>query len=170
MGIITQTIAGGSYTWDIEAHKTFFTVAEVTLDPVFDFYAAVDARRASGPEDNTLYGVAFRKQDETNFYAFFVSDFGDFELIHYDEGKWTTLIDWTRTDAIHPGQWNRVAVQAVGPDFTLFVNDQQVSQFFDDSIPQGGLRVVASVLDEAQAVVAFDNFEVRQPAAPPATK
>jgi hypothetical protein len=164
LGDATRTVADGGYTWEVKAYSPFVESSDVPLDPVTDFYAAVDTHLASGPEGDTQYGLQFRLQDTKNYYMFLVSDDRDFKLFHFNEGQWTTLIDWTTTEAFLANDWNRVGVKAVGPDFTFYVNDQEVAQFSDATIPQGKLRVAFQLVQpDSTAVVDFDNFEVRLP-------
>ena len=166
LGDATRTLADGGYTWEVVAHEPFVQSSDAPLDPVADFYVAVDTHKANGPEGDTQYGLQFRLQDASNYYMFLVSDDRDFKLYHFKEGQWITLIDWTTTEAFQKNDWNRVAVKAVGPDFTFYINDQQVTQFSDSTIPQGKLRLALQLIaGESSAVVDFDNFEVRLPSA-----
>ena len=168
MGTTTRTIVDGAYTWEIEAYQDFWGGTIALKEPVTDFYVAVEAQRISGPVGETGYGVQFRHQDPDNFYMLLLSDLQEFKFYHLNQGQWIALIDWTQSAAIVPGESNRVGVKAVGPDFTFYINDQQVAQFSDDSISQGELKLATWVDpgEEARAVVDFDNFEVRLPPPP----
>lgn len=170
LGSETRTVADGGYTWDMRATQPFFAGRQINLDPVTDFYAAVDGHTASGPEGNIQYGLQFRWTDANNFYMFLVSDFRNFKLYRYANGEMTALQDWTPAEAILANDWNRIAVKAVGPQLTLYVNDQQVAQITDSSLPAGQIRLVCQLLDtETPASVDFDNVEVRLPSAAVAT-
>jgi len=128
-----------------------------------DFYARVDARRLSGPADSD-YGLVFRHTG-FSYYYFQVSDSGQYALYRYDDG-WTLLVDWTASAAIRPDEVNQLAVLAEGPRFTLFVNDQMLTEVEDDRLPSGSVGVAIQIYDgDENAVFEFDNFEWRAPAA-----
>ena len=47
LGTITRSVVDGGYTWEVEAYEGFVGAAGFGLDPVTDFYVAVDVHRAS---------------------------------------------------------------------------------------------------------------------------
>ena len=164
LGKQTRTVADGGYTWNMEATTPFFSSRHVNLEPMGDFYAAVDTYKSVGPDGNTGYGLQFRWVDPQNFYMFLGSDFQTFKIYRFSNGEMNVLQDWTKTDAFIPNDWNRLAVKAVGPEFTFYINDQEVARLTDAAFPQGTLRVVAQLLETGlPATVDFDNFEVRLP-------
>jgi hypothetical protein len=164
LGAETRTVSDGGYTWSLTAIKPFFVGRKANLEPMADFYAAVDTHKASGPEGNPQYGFQFRWVDANNYYMFLVSDSRTFKLYREIGGKSVALQDWTSTEALLANDWNRVAVKALGPEFTFYVNDQEVFRVTDATFPKGLVRLAVQQLDAAvPGVVDFDNFEVRAP-------
>jgi hypothetical protein len=104
--------------------------------------------------------VQFRLRDN-EFYMFVVSDAQGFELSVYSQNKWRNLIDWTPSAAIRPGDWNRLAVKAVGPSIVLYINDRQVASASDETILEGQVGVKINLEAVGHATVEFDNLEVR---------
>ena len=164
LGKEDRVVAEGGYTWSLEATTPFFAGRKANLQPMGDFYVAVDAYRAAGPTGSVQYGLQFRWVDPANFYMFLVGDDRNFKVYRYVNGEMGVLQDWTTTAAVVPNEWNRVAVKAIGPNFTFYINDQQVAQLTDATFAKGSLRVVAQLLETGiPATVDFDNFEVRLP-------
>ena len=159
-GRIARTVADGVYTWDMEVNKFLYVGGSSPLGEVIDFYAAVDVRVIDNPQVGLYYGLEFRRQDVLAFYMFQVSNDGRFRLWRW-VGDSTFPIDWTPSQAIRPNDWNRIAVKAIGPQLTFYVNDQQVGEFTDNVIMAGRFQLVFALQDAGHASVQFDNFEVR---------
>jgi len=158
----TYEIKDGTYQWHTTSHKSFIGWVRATLDPVGDFHASVDVKQLSGP-DSADFGIMFREDDNSNFYYFGVSEYGQYVLYLYYE-DWITLIDWTETDLLHSREANRLTVIGEGSHFIFFINDQYLTEITDDRIGEGtvalGIEVEGS---DVQADFEFDNFELRTP-------
>jgi hypothetical protein len=108
-----------------------------------------------------LYGLLFQRLDRNNFYLFQISDdqYLTFELLDQDE--WTTLIDRTKTSAIHPGEVNQLAVRGEGSHFEFFINDEFVGEADDSEFSSGIVGLVIGFPNAGdKAVFEFDNFEL----------
>jgi hypothetical protein len=121
----------------------------------------VEARRVSGSEDGR-YGLVFRYADG-DYYFVRIRDDQHFRLSLWYEDEWTTVIDWTETSTIRPGQVNRLTVIAEGTHFTFYVNDQYAGEADDSRLSSGGVGVAIELGAGDAAVFEFDNFEVRAP-------
>jgi hypothetical protein len=163
----SRSIADGTYRWQVQAHQPARFSAVPKVDPVSAFYLIVDAKRVSGAKD-CLYGLLFRRLDRNNFYLFQISDEQYFAFELLDQDEWTTLIDWTKTSAIRPGEVNRLAVRSEGSHFAFFINDEFVGEADDDEFSSGIVGLVVGFPEaRRQAVFEFDNFELgAQPPAP----
>lgn len=161
-----RSIVNGKYRWVVQAYQPARFSAVPKVDPVSDFYVIVDAKRVSG-DLSSMYGLLFRRLDRNNFYLFQISDEQRFALELLDQDEWSTLIDWTETLAIRPGEVNRLAVRGTGSHFELFINDQFVGAADNDEFSDGivGL-VVGFPRAGGRAVFEFDNFELGTPVAP----
>jgi len=105
----------------------------------------------------------FRQVDE-DFYAFEMSDAQKFSFSLYYQGQWTTLIGWTESSAIRPGEVNRMTVLGEGAHFSLYINDQYVGEAEDGQLSKGEAGLTITLYNAGdEAVFEFDNFEVRAP-------
>jgi hypothetical protein len=129
-----------------------------------DFYASVMVEFVSGEEnDQSAYGLTFRHVDQD--YGFFgISKAGFFRILEvHHTGIYTLYQQSSVYIDTRPGETNRIAVAAVGPDFVFFINDQVVGQMNAEIAPgQLGLGVDAlNSADEARVV--FSNLEIAAP-------
>jgi hypothetical protein len=159
----SRSIIDGKYRWEVQAYRPSRFSAVPKVDPVSDFYLIVDAKRVSGAK-SSLYGLLFRRLDRNNFYLFQITDDQYFTLELLDQDEWTTLIDWTHTSAIHPGEVNQLAVRGEGSHFEFFINDEFVGQADDAEFSSGGVGLVIGFPNAGdKAAFEFDNFEVGAP-------
>lgn len=155
-------IVDGKYRWNATAHQSFIGWVRSDMEPITDFYVSVDVRQVNGPV-TADYGILFREDDDSNFYYFAISEQGEYTFYIFLE-EWDTLINWTETDLIVPGKANRLTVIGDGSHFTFFINDQYLTEFTDDTIPEGITALAVELSEEGdQAVFEFDNFELRKP-------
>jgi tRNA A-37 threonylcarbamoyl transferase component Bud32 len=158
-----RNITNGKYRWEANAHNGFLSRRRPDIASVSDFYLTVEAKRVSGPEDGQ-YGLNFRRVDSDNSYVFRIIDDQYFRLDLRYEGEWITLIDWSETSAIRPGQVNRLTVIAKGTHFTFYVNDQYVGDADDSRLSSGQVGVAIGLHNAGDAAIfEFDNFELRAP-------
>jgi len=162
-----RSITDGKYRWEVQARQPSRFSAVPKVDPISDFYLMVDAKRVSGTK-SSVYGLLFRRLDRNNFYLFQINDdqYFTFELLNQDE--WTTLIDQTKTSAIHPGEVNQLAVRGEGSHFEFFINDELVGEADDSEFSSGIVGLVIGFPNAGdQAVFEFDDFELgTQPPTP----
>jgi hypothetical protein len=158
-----KLITGGRYQWDASALDGVIWWGIPDIPSVADVYLTVEARRVEGVEDGQ-YGVIFRRADSDNYGLFKIEDSQTWKFSLRYEGEWHTVIDWTRSAAIRPGEVNRLTVLAEGTHYTFYINDQYVGEANDDRLDQGEAGVAIELLDaDDTAVFEFDNFEVRAP-------
>ncbi len=158
----TYEISDGKYRWDVTAHKSFIGWVRTEQSAPNDFYLSTDIRQIEGPA-NADYGLIFREDAGGNFYYFGVTDRGHYILLLYFE-EWKTLIDWTETELVRPGESNRLAVLGEGSHFTFFINDKYLADIVDDTIPAGSTALAIELADENDhAILEFDNFDLRAP-------
>lgn len=131
-----------------------------SLKALSDMTVTVDAQRLSG-DTNVEYGLMFRRNSSSSCYVFLVRDAGDYSVLMRQD-SWTTLVDWTHSDAIEPGKVNHLAVTAQGPHFTFSINNLAVKSLDNSAISTGTAGVVFE-MDPGQAVFEFSNFTVRAP-------
>jgi len=115
-------------------------------------------------------GLVFRSFGE-NLYIFRVGKDQRFNVSLLRSDNWTTLIPWTRSDAIKQDEANRLTVIGEGSHYLFFINNQYVGELEDQQLTQGAVGITISLFHaEDHATFEFDNFEVRQPMATAATQ
>ena len=125
----------------------------------------MEARRVSGAT-NGRYGLVFQYDEPDSRGVLLISDegAGSFSAWAVHAGEWTTLIEWTKSQAIRPGEVNRLTVISEGSHYIFLVNDQIVGEA-DYGQLTSGIACLTIGLHEAEdsAVFEFDNFELRAP-------
>jgi len=126
-----------------------------------NFLLEVDTQYVAGPDD-AEYGVIFRQVDADNYYFFAISRSGSYGLWRLEDDEWTTVIEWTMTDAIDVSEdaLNRLGILAEGTQLTLLVNDVALAQVEDETFASGKVALALGTFDEAGAEVAFDNLDI----------
>ncbi|MBN2004856.1 MAG: protein kinase [Anaerolineae bacterium] len=160
-GIFTRAIADGVYRWDVQAEEPISRWSMPDMESFKNAYVAVDARLVSGPEKSD-YGIVLRHSDG-NYYLFSARGDGYFRFVLWYGFEWVPKIDWTETLEINPGEVNRLGVVMEGNRFTFFINDVQVAEIEDEQLAEGEAGLSAGVLTSGDAVIEFDNFELRAP-------
>jgi len=160
-----RRITGDKYHWQATASGGVVWWSMPDLDTLSDFYLTVEGQQISGDTD-TQYGLILRRADSDNYYIFRIRDDGDYQFRVRHEGEWNTLINWTASPLIRPGQMNRLAIVAEGSNFVFYINDQYVADYTDSKVSEGKIALVIGFDDEGDTgVLEFDNFEVHAPAA-----
>lgn len=155
-------IADGKYRWEATAHQAYIGWVRPDIETLTNFYLSVETRQVQGP-DTADFGFIFHEDEDSNFYYFGISNGGEY-VLYMLYGEWSTLIDWTGTELIQPFGSNRITVIGEGSHFTFFINDQYLTEFTDDTIPEGNTALAVELSQEGdQAVFEFDNLELRKP-------
>jgi hypothetical protein len=159
------TISGGKYRWTLDcADGEFGCISSTylkTLDHTTDFQLGVEARRVEGPLDGQ-YGLRFR-DDGLSYFEFLIADTGNFWVLRWD-GREIEYYYLDRPSAlIRPGELNRLAVIAEGPNFNFYINELRVAEIVEPLLPSGSFGLSASFSGAQQGTFEFDNFRVRTP-------
>ncbi|MBI5031049.1 MAG: caspase family protein [Chloroflexi bacterium] len=163
-GAWDERIGGGVFRIQTKVKRDWFRMYPAQIPFISDSYVTVQARKVSGPKD-AVYGLVFREESDTKAFNFQVqSDTQRFFVGLWTDSRWTPLIDWTQTNAIHPNAVNHLTVLAQGPRFTFFINNRLVSQTTNNQIASGQPGVLISLYNAGdEGVFEFSNFEVRAP-------
>lgn len=127
-----------------------------------DFIVEVDVRNFNGIEGT--YGIAFGIADDlSQFYAFWISSTGNYELWKYDgsASPWTSLASGTSAGILPGTASNQVKVRRSGAEISVYANGALLTSVNDGSFT--GLRHVgltASSFSTPDVDVRFDNFSV----------
>ena len=158
-----RSINNGIYSWNVTSVKSSSDFSFPTMDDQTDFYAGVDMKAISMPDDpDADSGLVFRynSQDQT-WYYFSVNNQGQYYFGWYDGKDWYNLIPETDSAAIRVGQTNRLEVGVQGSQFIFMINGQMVDHFIDDSLKSGTVGVGVNLPQTGEkASVEFANFSV----------
>jgi len=132
-----------------------------------DVRLEVDATRKAGPADG-YFGVICRFSDEgMKYYALVIGDDGFYGVLKMEDGKLEFLGSGTdNAGIIHrgAGETNRVRGVCSGDLLTVYANDQQLLEVWDDTYSSGDIGLVAgNKLTGVGIDVLFDNFAVLLP-------
>jgi TolB protein len=172
-----RSISNGVYAWSLENADGYTYWSPASTGVFKDFAVSVDVRHMAG----TLYdgyGLIFCNA-ANNYYAFAIQDSGYYSVAVWSADKWNLNVPLSRSNAIKPGEFNHLMVLAETGTFKLFINDEFVQEFHDNTLPSGdvGLMLnsqngntpnpkpngVAYTFTNSTSKVIFDNFEVRAP-------
>lgn len=151
------------YAMEAASGAIYDSYVDWTLDD--SFLLQVTALTAGAVD--TSYGLTFQVTDLDSFYAFTVSGDGYFMVERSDGGAFETLIDWTEAIPLDTQEEapNTLAVAGDGGTYRLFINNEQVAEFSDDTYSGGSVGYVVENFDaEAPAAFVFDDLIVGAPA------
>jgi hypothetical protein len=147
---------GGRWMWGASNHHFTNVVIEV------------ETTQVSAPaNDNNGYGVICRVQPNEwgDGYALVISGDQHYSIQKIVQGEWEPLIDWTRSNVIHPGDATN-AVRAVcdGDRLVLVVNGQVLGQTEDSTYSSGDVSLVATSFEaEEPTEIHFDDLVITRP-------
>lgn len=197
-GRLSAQVAEGMIVLEADAFSSLpFSTARYYWN---DFDLTVQANPQAGPLNNG-YGVIFRLSPKGNispadddYYLFFVSSDGYYQVARSVEGQQHELSTWIPSPLVNQGfdVTNTLRVIAVGNTFRFFINGQPVQLcvpespdgvstyderrggciggtmadvLTDDAIAAGQVGVAVQSFDEPGVVVGFDNLVVSGPEA-----
>lgn len=119
-----------------------------------DFTLEAVARPLSAPESGFYgYGVVYRAQDSSRYYAFAVGGDGYYAVLRVDEGGEEALIPWQQFPHIRRGdQVNRLRVSCAGASCDFAINDEYAATVEDDTWLSGDVGLWIRAFDEDVAV------------------
>ncbi len=183
-------MGNGKYRWFYK--RTRYT-DEVNFSGIKDFLYSIEAIliETSAEPGNACITLGFRlgavgdgrwnydgeyrgNSSITSGYKIWFNNAGfyRFSMIN-GEGDWTVIQDWTSSEAINlkPGIPNIFTVQAIGPEITIYANDQEVTTFSDSKFTEGGISFGIGIKDKfgnyfegegsPTLTVEFDNLIVK---------
>jgi len=157
---VEWSLTDGKYRWDVKAHKGVNWHVQPAIEPLSDFHLTVDAQQSSGAE-SAAYGSVFRLIDRDNFYYFAISNTQMYTFSLQYKNEWIQLIEWTTSSAIRPGEVNKIEIIAEGSYFRFLINDQFISDVYDDRLTSGKAGLSIDLYDAGDTgVFEFDNFEI----------
>lgn len=106
---------------------------------------------------NNPYGIKFAASDWDNTYNFDITESGYYRISKHQNGEYSNLINWTKSEALKSGyQYNTIEVRVYTNYCTFYINDRYVTRI-DNFVPFGpylGLEVYD------KQTIHFDDIEV----------
>jgi hypothetical protein len=114
----------------------------------------VVARPLTGPESGFYgYGLAYRAQDPTRYYAFAVGGDGYYAVLRTDGSDEVPLVTWQQFPHIQRGLGqNRLRVDCAGASCDFTINDEYAATVEDDTWLTGDVGLWARSYEEEVAV------------------
>lgn len=157
-------IRDGKYTFTVKGTNWDYWAIPNNFKITSDVVIEVDAELVSGPKD-VIYGVICGYNEDTHedFHVASIAEDGYAIIYKYVAGEIEILYD--ELDAFEDFKSpNRLQVSCIGNTITLVVNGVQIATAESDSLVPGNIGFLTGTYDETDAVVTFDNLEVRKPA------
>jgi hypothetical protein len=120
---------------------------------------------------NVLQGLVFRAQDKNHFYTVLLDTRSGTYTIRKLDGanKWSDLVPSTASPLIKaPSESNILRVDGEGGQFTVYVNDEELKSFEDDSFASGNVGFIVANADANEPHMHFDNIKIYTTDAQPA--
>lgn len=158
------SLVAGQFRRSLTAKRDVLWQESVPNLRVADFYFSLAAtlRETTAAPGDANVSVIFRKDRQGNFYRVRFDNNGRYIVALKQNGDWHILQDWRDSDAfrLEPDVTNRFAVRATGHTFTIYANDQELTTFVDDTLPDAGRIDLGMGLDKAgdSLTVDFDDI------------
>ncbi len=126
-----------------------------------DFALEVSFKQVEGTP--AYYGVLFRYQDPSNYYQFWISDDGHYGLGVSEGGEWRVLLEMDYSEAIVPGEWNRIVLITSEANLSLYANGVFLDDVEDRTFEEGKVAVSAETgVEQYHMKVLFDSFVIER--------
>lgn len=142
--------------------------SDIWANPGLDFTDVrleVDASKVAG-DDNNVFGLICRYQDNDNFYFLVASSDGYYGIGKLKGGvqKLVGMESMPPIDNINPGSaLNHLRADCIGNRLALYVNGKKAGEQTDSDFPSGDVGLFAGAFDQAGTDIHFDNFSVLKP-------
>ncbi len=120
----------------------------------------ITAEITFGNHADTLIGIAFRVQDQENFYLFALNGYANYMVFRVISGDLEVLHD-SYAPQLSDGLFltERIRVDVQGNRFQVFANDLLLTIVEDDMLSSGGVGLAGLTLDEPDSVT-FNSLKV----------
>ncbi|MEW6240301.1 MAG: DPP IV N-terminal domain-containing protein [Chloroflexota bacterium] len=139
---LERKISDGIYTWDFESKSGWNFYAWPDMRQVNDFVVTADFTHTQGSTWDG-YGFLMRTSGD-NYYTLEINEQGRYVFGYYYLDEFTTLLEGEKTKIIEPYATNRVSVKAIGPLFTIYINNVQIGEVEDDTFSSGRIGLLIS--------------------------
>lgn len=122
------SILNDTYVFEYKKDESGYHVYyPLYIDMNRDFEIVVTLYQISGHDDRG-YGLIWDMIDDSNYYAFDISDNGYYRVSKSEYGDWYDLIDWTESDYINTyGSKNTLLLKKIGDRCDFYINGKFVN-------------------------------------------
>ena len=151
------SLSNGKYYFEYKGTKGWTTTKSFYVDKQRDFKIEASIQKINGTQKNG-YGIVFGRKDKENQYQFIVTANGNFAIDKYDNGNFSSIINWTANSAIKKGNYvyNNLKVEKRGSQYKFFVNNTQVYSTYNLNLY--GSRYGFSLFDPQKVAVDYFNI------------
>lgn len=108
------------------------------------------------------YGLVVRRSED-NYYAFTISPrMGTWQALKSSAGELTVLAEGVQDSIQGLTAADTLRVEAVGPEFTFYINDQVVAQVHDPDYTSGDVGFFVEAFDETLAHIHYDSLTIQE--------
>ncbi len=145
---------------EVGPNKANETTVSLLDYPGSDFTLEVEAFPLSSLDFNG-YGLVYRAQDATHYYAFAVGSDGYYAVLRVAGDEETALVDWQQFPHVRRGrQANRLRVACAGATCRFYVNDEYAATVEDDTWLAGDVGLWVCGFGDGGVTVEFLNARV----------
>lgn len=130
-----------------------------------DVIVEVNAAVVAGEDDN-MYGIICKHEDNDNWYALVISGDGYAAIRKRYQGseELNYITEFEPAPMVNTGRAaNKLRAECVGDRLSLYVNGELAIETYDSDISAGDVGLVAGTFDQSLTEVSFDNFLVIEP-------
>jgi hypothetical protein len=127
-----------------------------------DFTLEVETIPLSGPDSGfNGYGLVYRAQDNTHYYAFAVGDDGYYAVLQIEGEEEVALVDWQQFPHVQRGiQTNRLRVACAGTTCRFYINDEYATIVEDAAWLEGNVGLWARSSEKEPVSLQFESVRV----------
>jgi hypothetical protein len=141
-----------------KSERSSFRSQNIFIDESRDYSIETTVMHLSGSNDHG-YGIFFGFKDFNNFFFFNITASGYYQFACFAGGELRKLKDWTKSDAIKPGDfsWNKIKIVKQQNKMVFYVNDIAVTEHA--SVNFFGSLTGAAIYNKQS--VAYDYFDIQ---------
>jgi len=134
------------------------TTNELSLD---DVVVESEVYRMDDVLTNDM-GLVCRYQDPDNYYSFSFGNDDYLAVYKNVEGDWISLFN-EFVDVDLSAEFHKAAISCIGPELSLYIDDQLLVRVTDSDLPAGDVGLLAGTYGDTPVMIEFDNFVVYTP-------
>ncbi|HJS28812.1 MAG TPA: hypothetical protein VJ768_04290 [Anaerolineales bacterium] len=157
----TYGIVAGEFK--VEFFTSFVEIWSIRARDYDDLRTEADISFSADSTDGYA-GLMCRFQDGFNFYGGLLNGQGDYAIVRRSGTSLIELAGLENAGVIeNPQEANRIRLDCVGSNLTLFVNGTRVLETVDDSYDGGRVGVFAGTLETPALEAAIDDYIIAAP-------